>query len=127
MRVKSGHIIFKKGTEYIDLEPIYRDMYTKFLEETNQFPEEPEVTNMLIRENLLDIEENRKPEGYNRMGRMRMIFPIKEEENLEFYIYGPYKSSDGGRVTDSISKFLRKKGYEHDIEWDQMAIHKLKK
>ena len=126
MRVKSGHIIFNKKVEYSDLLPIYGDLYTKFLEETNQVPEEPETMNMLIKENILDLEMNRKPEGYNRHGRMRMIFPILEG-GVEFYVYGSIKNSDVGRVTECLSRLLHKKGLEHEVTWDQLLVHQQKK
>lgn len=126
MRVKSGHIEFSKKLEYSDLLPVYADLYTKFLEETDQIPEEPETMNMLIKENTLDLERNRKPEGYNRHGRMRMMFPISEE-GVEMYIYGSIKNSDVGRVTECISRFLQKKGFEHDVSWDRMLVNQQKK
>ena len=78
MKVRSGHIQFEKGVKYKDLLPVYKELYMKFLRETGQLPEEEEVTNMLIKENMIDLEKGKKPEGYNRQGRMRMIFPIIE-------------------------------------------------
>jgi len=132
MKVRSGHIKFEKKVKYEDLAPIYKELYLKFLKETNQMPEEDEVTNMLIRENLMDLEKGKKPEGYNRQGRMRMIFPImpKRSKEIELYIYGHYhsaKSLEVARVTESISRFLKNKGFENDVDWDKMLIHKYKK
>ena len=132
MKVRSGHIKFEKGVNYRDLLPIYNELYTRFLKETGQMPEEEDMTQMLIRENILDLEKNKKPEGYNRQGRMRMIFPIMEsnEKFIEMYIYGHYhsaKSLEVARVTDSISRFLKSKGFDNDVDWDKMLIHKYKK
>jgi hypothetical protein len=132
MKVRSGHIKFEKGINYRDLLPIYNELYTRFLKETGQMPEEEDMTQMLIRENILDLEKNKKPEGYNRQGRMRMIFPIMEpnEKTIEMYIYGHYhsaKSLEVARVTDSISRFLKSKGFDNDVDWDKMLIHKYKK
>lgn len=132
MKVRSGHIKFEKGVKYEDLMPVYSELYLKFLKETNQMPEEEEVTNMLVRENLIDLEKGKKPEGYNRQGRMRMIFPImpKNSKEIEVYIYGHYhsaKSLEVARVTESISRFLKNKGFENDVDWDKMLIHKYKK
>ena len=132
MKVRSGHIEFKKGMKYKDLIPVYKELYMKFLRETGQLPEEEEVTNMLIRENLIDLEKGKKPEGYNRQGRMRMIFPIvqKPNQNLEMYIYGHYhsaKSLEVARVTESLSQFLKNHGFDNEVDWDNMLIHKYKK
>ena len=132
MKVRSGHIKFEKGVKYEDLLPVYSELYLKFLKETNQMPEEEEVTNMLVRENIMDLEKGKKPEGYNRQGRMRMIFPIipKGQKEIEMYIYGHYhsaKSLEVARVTESISRFLKNKGFENDVDWDKMLIHKYKK
>jgi hypothetical protein len=132
MKVRSGHIKLEKGVKYEDLMPIYKELYLKFLKETNQMPEEEEVTNMLVRENLMDLEKGKKPEGYNRQGRMRMIFPIMEPKSkeIELYIYGHYhsaKSLEVARVTESLSRFFKNKGFENDVDWDKMLIHKYKK
>ena len=78
MKVRSGHIKFEKGVKYKDLLPIYKDLFLKFLRDTGQMPEEEEITSMLINENMMDLMKGKKPEGYNRQGRMRMIFPIME-------------------------------------------------
>ncbi len=129
--MRSGHITFEGKVEYKDLIPIYEDLYIKFLEDTDQMPEEEEVTHMLIKENLIDLERNKKPEGYNRQGRMRLIFPMQyEDDQLELYIYGHYhsaKSLEVARVTESMSRFLKSKGFDNDIDWDKMLIHKYKK
>jgi hypothetical protein len=132
MKVRSGHIKLEKGVKYEDLLPIYTELYLKFLKETNQMPEEEEITNMLIRENLMDLEKGKKPEGYNRQGRMRMIFPImeKNQKEIALYIYGHYhsaKSLEVARVTESVSRFFKNKGFENDVDWDKMLIHKYKK
>ena len=131
MKVRSGHIRFEKGVEYKDVIPIFSEMYIKFLEDTDQVPDEEEVVNMMIKENLIDLERNKKPEGYNRQGRMRLIFPILDQsDNMELYIYGHYhsaKSLEVARVTESMSRFLQSKGFENDVDWDKMLIHKYKK
>lgn len=131
MKVRSGHIKFEGKVKYKDLVPIYKDMFIKFLEDTGQMPEDEEVANMLIKENLMDLERDKKPEGYNRQGRMRLIFPMQgPREQLEFYIYGHYhsaKSLEVARVTESMSRFLKSKGFDNDVDWDKMLIHKYKK
>ncbi|MCK4444758.1 MAG: hypothetical protein KAW09_09455 [Thermoplasmata archaeon] len=100
-------------------------MYERFLEETDQIPEEePEYADILLEQNLLDLRSNRKPEGYNRSGTMRLIFPISDE--VEFYLYGRDTDTEVPRVTELVSKMLAKEGLKHTIEWDQMLLIKKK-
>ena len=119
MRSKTGHIIFPKKTKYSDLVPVYRDLYMRFLEDTGQLEEEEERNHMLVRLNLLDLENNRKPEGHNRNCRTKMVFPLSEG-NIQFYIKANARSSEVTKVTESISQFLYDKGMDHTIEWDQL-------
>lgn len=123
MKARSGHIILNKKTQYKDMSSFFEDFYKTFLRESNQISEDPEYTNMLLQTNMMDISKNRKPEGYNRSGSMRMIFPIKEK-GVEFYIYRPVyrlgKNTEVVRVTESLSGYLRNKGVTHDVEWDKL-------
>jgi hypothetical protein len=73
------------------------------------------------------LKYNRKPEGFNRKGSVRMIFPIKDNENVEFYIYDSTRSKDVNKIINTLSRLLIKRGYEHKVKWDQMSINKLKK
>jgi hypothetical protein len=126
MRAQSGHIRFDGKVKYSDILPIYREIFERFLEETDQVPEEePEYADVLIEQNMLDLRNNRKPEGYNRSGNMRMIFPISND--VEFYFYGRGKDVEVPRVTELVSKMLKKEGLKHKIEWDQMLLHEKKK
>ena len=119
MRSRTGHIIFPKKMKYTDLVPIYRDLYMKFLEETEQLEEEEERNHMLIRLNLLDLEKNRKPEGHNRNCRTKLIFPITDG-SIQFYIKSNAKSSEVTKVTESLSKFLGDNDINHKVEWDRL-------
>ncbi len=126
MRAQSGHIRFDKKVKYSDILPIYRDVFKRFLEETDQIPEdEPEYAEVLVEQNLLDLRNNRKPEGYNRSGNMRMMFPISDD--VEFYFYGRGNDSEVPRITELVSKMLNKEGLKHDVEWDQMLLLEEKK
>src|SRR5437667_100682 len=85
MRTRSGHIKFDKKVKWKNLAPAFRPLFLKFLEETQQMPEDAESLDVLLEENLRDLRSNRKPEGYNRDAVMRMIFPISNQ--VEFYVY----------------------------------------
>ncbi|MBI5001686.1 MAG: hypothetical protein HZB92_09250 [Euryarchaeota archaeon] len=130
VKVRSGHIKFDKKVKYKDLAPVFKDMYLRFLDKSSQMPEDEEVTYMLIRENLIDLENNRKPEGFNRQGKTRMIFPIKTKGGIELYIYRyqhSTKSTDVAKVTESLSAFLTQKKLKHTVDWDDMEMHRGKK
>ena len=126
MQVRSGHIIFDEKVQFKDLAPVYSELFLKFLRESDQVPEEEEYMNMLLKENLMYLEKNRKPEGYNRMGRMRLIFPLTKE-HITFYIYSLHENDDVWRITQILSKLLQRKGLKHEIEWNKMLLYKLKK
>lgn len=125
MRAKSGHIKFDKKVKWKNLVNAFRPLFLKFLEETQQQPEDSESVDVLVEENLRDLRSNRKPEGYNRDGIMRMIFPITER--VEFYIYSRGKSMEVARVTESLSRVLQKYRLKHTIEWDQLTLYADKK
>ncbi|MFQ5883490.1 MAG: hypothetical protein ACE5IO_00145 [Thermoplasmata archaeon] len=126
MQVRSGHIIFERDTRYVDLLPVYEEIFKRFLEETHQMPEaEPEFLDVLVEENLADIRSNRKPEGYNRSGHMRLMFPMSGR--VECYVYGRTKSCEVARVTELLSGMFRKSGLKHSLEWDKMLLFAEKK
>ncbi len=120
MRARSGHIKFDKKVKWKNLVPAFKPMFLKFLEETQQLPEDMESVEVLVEENLRDLRLNRKPEGYNREGIMRMIFPISGD--VEFYIYGRGKTVEVARVTEQVSRVLQKYRLKHTIEWDRLLL-----
>jgi len=95
-------------------------LFLKFLEETQQLPEDMESVDVLVEENLRELRSNRKPEGFNREGAMRMIFPISNQ--VEFYVYGRGKVLEVARVTESLSRILQKYRLKHTIEWDKLKF-----
>jgi len=125
MRARSGHIKFDKKVKWKNLVSAFRPLFLKFLEETQQLPEDMESVDVLIEENLRDLRNNRKPEGYNREGLMRMIFPISNQ--VEFYVYGRGKTIEVARVTEQLSRILQKYRLKHTIEWDRLKIFADKK
>ena len=120
MRARSGHIKFDKKVKWKNLVPAFKPLFLKFLEETQQLPEDMESVEVLVEENLRDLRLNRKPEGYNRDSAMRMIFPISSE--VEFYIYGRGKTVEVARVTEQVSRVLQKYRLKHTIEWDKLLL-----
>jgi len=119
MKAETGHIIFKEKFKYKDLEDVFDDVMKAFLEETDQKPEDDEILQMFLRINMMDIEKNRKPEGYNRRGRMKMVFPLRKTKK-EFYIRADSKTTEVVRVTERLIKILKKGGIPHTVEWDKL-------
>ncbi len=120
MRARSGHFKFDRKVKWKNLVPAFRPLLLKFLEETHQLPEDPENVEVLVEENLRDLRKNRKPEGYNREGSMRLIFPISK--HVEFYVYGRGKSVEVAWVTEQLSRVLQKHRLKHTIEWDKLKL-----
>jgi len=120
MKARSGHIRFDESVTWRKLLPAFRPMLVTFLEESGQMPEDPEVLEVLVEENLRDLRLNRKPEGYNRETGLRMIFPISDANEL--YIYSKLRQGDVPRVVDAVSRVLQKHKLRHSIDWDRLRV-----
>ena len=122
MKAETGHIIFKDKFRWKDLHGCFEELLRAFLGETDQMPDEDEILQMFIRINMMDIEKNRKPEGYNRRGRMRLVFPLTPGRK-QFYIRADSKTAETIRITERLSKILKKAGIHHTVEWDKLKSH----
>jgi len=120
MRAHSGHIRLERSVTWRKLLPAFRPMFMKFLEESAQLPQDPEILGVLIEENLRDLRNNRKPEGFNREGAMRLIFPISK--NLDFYVYSKTKTTEVTRVVEQLSRVLQKYRLKHAVDWDKLTV-----
>ncbi|MFQ5552911.1 MAG: hypothetical protein ACE5EW_04250 [Thermoplasmata archaeon] len=116
MRARSGHIVLHPKVRFGDLEPLFRDLFSLFLEESEQTRDDPEFFEIILEENLRDLRNDRKPEGFNRDGTMRLIFPLSERK--EFYLYASSRSVEVPRVTQALSQFLQQNKIRHEVEWD---------
>lgn len=113
MKVYSTHFILKGKSDYKDLAPVFPDILKMFLEEIGQTPEEEEILQMLIELNMIDLERNRKPEGYNRKGKVRLVFPM---DRKEFYLKTYTKSTDLSHIADNISNMLTAAGISFTVK-----------
>lgn len=111
MKVFSIHFILKGRSDYKDLEPVFPEIMKMFLDEIGQTPEEEELLQMFIELNMIDIRQNRKPEGYNRKGKIRLVFPM---DRKEFYIKTYAKGTDLNRMADNIAGILSAAGISFD-------------
>lgn len=106
MKAHSYHFILKGKSNYKDLAPVFPDILKIILAENGHFQSEEDEDNreMFIEINMSDLQMNRKPEGYNRKGKYRLIFPI---DSKEFYIRTIVaKPNELKRVGDSIAEIL---------------------
>ena len=124
MRYWNGHITME-DVEWKDLKDIWGDMLRFFFKETRQFIDDPETIEVIVKENMIDISHNRKPEGFNREGRMRIVIPLSNRR--EFFVYREAYSDEVRVITEKISKFLGERGIKHSVEWNDMLLYKIKK
>jgi len=128
MKARSGHILIKKKMEWYQLRDVYEEVFTTFLKETNQWNEnDPEINEAILYMNIMDLEKNKKPEGYNRQGVIRLFFPIRDDGRIEFCIYKNSKCAEVVNVTQEIAKILERNGIENEVLFDKMLLHANKK
>lgn len=117
MKNWSGHIIFPEKFEWKQLEKSFRGLLELFFNETGEMEDEPDHKEVIILLNLQDIKNNRKPEGYTRESKLRMIFPLYRKE---ITILSPLPETYVRDVTEAISKYLISNKIRHVLEFDQM-------
>lgn len=125
--MRSGHLRFAEGTEYSGFEEVFPALFDRFLTDTDQVPVEEGYHELLLSLNLEDIRANRKPEGYNRPGSFRMIFPLRPDGPPELIIYRNIRCIEVREVTEAASTLLREHGLEHEVTWDHMLRYEGKK
>jgi len=106
MNSMNVHFVFKGKFAYKDLMPVFPKILDIILEENEHFQEEgdEDQRNMFLEMNMSDLRQNKKPEGYNRKGNYRLIFPIDAKE---FYISAHgVKSSEARRTAEKIQDAL---------------------
>jgi hypothetical protein len=118
MKATSGHFIFDENFQYKDLEEAFPEILRMFLEETDQMPDDEDVLQMFIFINQQALQKNEKPEGYNRKGRMRMVFPIGSKQ---FYLKSNTAGSEVVRLSEKVSKMLQKDGIKHTLQWNALG------
>ena len=126
MGPRSGHFVFKKSMKWKDMLPAYEAMFRLFLQETAQVSDDELFDRMLIRQDLEDLTKSRKPSGYNRNNKVRLVFPLRDEGPITMYIYRSSRDEDIVRVTNLISDYLNEHGLDHEVKWDEMFMYELK-
>lgn len=107
MKYSSAHFVLTGDSGYKDLAPVFPDILNMLLGEIGQIPEEEEILQMYIEQNMNDLLKDKKPEGYNRKGKVRLIFPM---DNREFYLKSYTKTVDLTAIADAVSDILNEAG-----------------
>jgi hypothetical protein len=118
-KAQSGHIIFSSPSfKWKSLAPVFNNLLRDFLKESGQMPPEEDIIKMFVKLNMIDLEKNRKPEGWNRRGRVRMVFPIADQPQM--YLRASMKSAEVVRITESMSAMLKKAKISHKVKYDDL-------
>ena len=117
-KIYTCRFILKDGYDYKDLAPIFPDVIRYILEENGHFQteEEADMNEMFVEINMQDIRANRKPEGYNRKAKFRLMFP---EDTKEFYIKEyANNGKEIKRVGTKIDEFLASADIGYEMKYD---------
>ena len=117
MKVVCTHFVLKGKSNYKSLVPVFPDMLRILLENIGQMPEEEEILQMYIELNLADLSQNRKPEGYNRKGKVRLVFPMDRDpkDKKEFYLKSYEKVGDMKKIVGQYCEILDKAKIKYEI------------
>jgi hypothetical protein len=113
MKANSVHFILGKDSGYKDLARVFPGILKMLLEDIDQVPEDEEILEMFIDMNVSDLERDRKPEGYNRKGRIRLVFPM---DRKEFYIRSYSKVADANALGDRITSVLKEAKIKFEVK-----------
>ncbi len=122
-RTWSGHIVFKKGFKWKDLEEVFPELLRLFMEGSRQY--EDEMYRIYLDLNMRDIKADRKPEGYLRGSKMKMVFPLTKTPQM--YFHRGVHSAEIVKITEKVSNFLARRGINHEVKWNELRILALKR
>ncbi|MDE1819909.1 MAG: hypothetical protein KGJ23_04785 [Euryarchaeota archaeon] len=124
VKARTGHIVIDGKKDFRELTRVYPEIHRRVVEANRPFLREPDqlMPEILLEENLRDIKSGRKPSGFNRQeaAGMRLIFPIREDRKVEFYVSRPSRCQEVVQLTESISTVLKKAGLKHKVEYDRL-------
>ncbi len=124
VKARTGHIVIEGKKDFRELTRVYPEIHKRVVEANRPFLREPDqlLPDILLEENLRDLRGGRKPSGFNRQeaAGMRLIFPIREDRKVEFYVSRPYRCQEVVQLTESISSVLKKSGVKHKVEYDRL-------
>jgi len=127
MKAYSGHIVFNDKFTWKSLEKVYPDLFNLFITEAKIIQGEMNIPDVVLYENLLDIKKGRKPEGYNREGKLRFYFVENEKKEMVIVRDKAIPADEVRDVTEKMSKFLSSKKIKHNVEWDKLYLIELRR
>ncbi|MFP3255501.1 MAG: hypothetical protein RXP30_03615 [Thermoplasmata archaeon] len=127
MKAHSGHIIFDGKFSWKSLEKIYPDLFKLFVKEARLLPGDMNIPDIVLYENMNDIKKGRKPEGYNREGKLRFYFVENENKEMVIVRDKAVPCEETREVTEKISKFLSEKKIKHRVEFDKLYMIELRR
>ncbi len=126
MKAFTGHIVLSERYSYKNLTEVYPDIHRKVIEAgaSTATQEDPSVVDLLLDDNIRAMKADKKPAGINRfdLGGVRLIFPIREDGQVEFYISKHSRCPEVVGLTESISSILKKAGLKHTTLYDRSPM-----
>ena len=118
-KVRSAHFIFDESVKYADLVQIYPELFRKFLEISNQMPEDENMVEIWIERDMTALKKGKKPEGFLKQNGIKMVFPIRDGY-IEFYIYMKIKNEEIPEMATKLERILKKAKLSYSVEYDKM-------
>lgn len=123
VKARTGHLVIEGRKDFRDFARVYPEIHRRVLEANRPFAKEmdPILPEVLLDENLRDLKGGRKPSGFNRqeVAGLRLVFPIREDHKLEFYVSRSGRCSEVVSLTETLSGVLAKAGFRHQVEYDR--------
>ncbi len=123
VKARTGHLVIEGRKDFRELARVYPEIHRRVLEANRPFAKEmdPILPEVLLEENLRDLKGGRKPSGFNRqeVAGLRLVFPIREDHKVEFYVSRPGRCSEVVSLTETLSGVLAKAGFRHQVEYDR--------
>lgn len=127
MKAYSGHIVFNDKFTWKSLEKVYPELFNLFINESKIVPGEINSPQVVLYENLMDIKKGRKPEGYNREGKLRFYFVENEKKEMVIVRDKAIPADEVREVTEKVSKFLSSRKIKHNVEWDKLYLIEMRR
>ncbi len=126
IKAYTGHIVLGDRYSYRHLARIYPEIYKKVVDagSTPTVSDAPSMVEILLEDDMKSLKADKKPAGLNRFdsGGVRLIFPIREDKKVEFYVSKHARCPEVVGLTESISTTLKKAGLKHTTLYDHTPL-----
>ncbi|MEM0155110.1 MAG: hypothetical protein QW597_00710 [Thermoplasmataceae archaeon] len=125
MKNWSGHIYFDEKFQWKNLDKAFPELWNTIASQTKQNIEDEQYDQVSLELNMVEIEKNKKPMGYNKEGsKYRMIFP---QDKKEMIIYRGIPAEDVREITEKATKILKNKKIKVSVDYDKMLLYDIRK